>query len=78
VRPYRNTAFLIYLFLASIEDFNKAKAVAISAGKSGAYLYPIKVSLWSHRGNGIRLYLDTEDNRASSTSYRIVTYGKRS
>jgi len=28
----------------SIEDYNKAKELATSAAKSGAYLYPIKVS----------------------------------
>jgi hypothetical protein len=27
-----------------IEDFNKAKVLAHAAAKSGAYLYPIKVS----------------------------------
>lgn len=36
------------LTVRRVEDFNKAKAVAISAGKSGAYLYPIKVS---HKGS---------------------------
>jgi hypothetical protein len=32
----------------AVEDFNKAKVLARSAAKSGAYLYPIKVGvLWS-------------------------------
>src|SRR4051794_33766395 len=33
------------LTVCSKEDFNKAKILAQSAAKSGAYLYPIKVSV---------------------------------
>jgi hypothetical protein len=69
--------FSIYLSLVSIEDFNKAKAVAISAGKSGAYLYPIKVCIWSYRGYVSSLPIYANDNRASSTSSRTVTCGQQ-
>jgi hypothetical protein len=39
-----NTNMNIY----SVEDFDKAKALAHSAAKSGAYLYPIKVRSPTH------------------------------
>jgi hypothetical protein len=32
------------IIYARVEDFNKAKDLATSAAKSGAYLYPLKVS----------------------------------
>lgn len=67
----------MYLILDRTEDFNKAKAVAISAGKSGAYLYPIKVSTWDCTAVR-RLELNTDDDRASSTFFHIVTCGKLS
>lgn len=58
-----------------IEDFNKAKDLAQSAAKSGAYLYPIKVS-WSW------IDLLTEHpltlHRVSSTSSAIGHYGNPS
>jgi hypothetical protein len=50
-----------------IEDFNKAKDLAQSAAKSGAYLYPIKVS-WSWR-----LWIDLL-NRAPSDAPQGIFY----
>jgi len=41
---------LNYVLSYSAEDFNKAKSLAHSAAKSGAYLYPIKVSTILHCG----------------------------
>jgi hypothetical protein len=61
-----------------IEDFNKAKDLAQSAAKSGAYLYPIKVSrswqLWIDLLAKHPLTL----HRVSSTSSAIGHYGNPS
>lgn len=46
----------------SVEDFNKAKALAQSAAKSGAYLYPIKVDPHTEVPRFIQLALTSLGN----------------
>ena len=63
------------LMTSSVEDFGKAKHLVHSAAKSGAYLYPIKVSLLS-------LVLMTAEltviSRESTTSSATNPYGSPS
>lgn len=53
------------------EDFNQAKALANDAVRSGAYLYPFKVSQSMHIYNGAGI----DTYRVSRTSSLTARYG---